>query len=144
MPAAADPAEVAPPSSEPAPEPARSSPPPAPYPTYPSPPPAPSAPPPDYAAPADGYPAPYGYAAAAQPRASRNLRTMIAAGILIVVLLLGIMGYLFAGYVFASSRISAAAGAINALDSRRSYVNTTFDFLEQQASTLGPQPHGSV
>lgn len=69
---------------------------------------------------------------------------MIAAGILIVVLLLGIMGYLFAGYVFASSRISAAAGAINTLDSRRGYVNTTFDLLEQQAATLGTQTDGSV
>ena len=59
-------------------------------------------------------------------------------------LLLGIMGYVFAGYVYASSRISAAAGAINTLDSRRSYVNTTFDLLEQQASTLGTQSDGSV
>src|SRR2546430_10782525 len=109
MPAAADPAEVAPPSSEPAPEPSRSSPPPAPYPTYPSAPPAPSAPPPDYAAPASGYPAPYGQAAAAQPRASRNLRTMIAAGILLVVLLFGVMGHLFSGDWFSSSRISPPA-----------------------------------
>jgi len=69
---------------------------------------------------------------------------MIAAGILIVVLLLGIMGYVFAGYVVAASRISAAAGAINTLDSRRSYVNTTFDLLDQQAATLGTQTDGSV
>ncbi|TME55074.1 MAG: hypothetical protein E6I58_11055 [Chloroflexi bacterium] len=124
-------------------EPARAAPTPA-YPSYPSAPPAPSAPPPDYAAPVSAYPAPYGYASAAQPRASRNLRTIIAAGILVVVLLLGIMGYVFAGYVYASSRISAAAGAINTLDSRRSYVNTTFDLLEQQASTLGTQSDGSV
>ncbi len=69
---------------------------------------------------------------------------MIAAGILIVVVLLGVMGYVFAGYLYASSQISAAAGAITALDAHRSYVNTTFDLLEQQASTLGTPSDGST
>lgn len=119
--------------------------PPAPYPTYPSAPPAPYAPAPEYTAPAPGYAPPYGYPAVpAQPRSSRNLRTLIVGGILIVVLLLAIMGYVFAGYVYASSRISVAAGAINKLDSHRSYVNTTLDLLEQQAATIGTQTDGSV
>jgi hypothetical protein len=69
---------------------------------------------------------------------------MIVGGILVVVLLLATMGYVSAGYVFASTRISTAAGAINRLDAHRSYVNTAFDTLEQQAATLGTQTGGTV
>ena len=69
---------------------------------------------------------------------------MIAAGVLIVLVLLAVIGYALAGYVLASSRISAATGAIGTLDAHRSYVNTTFDLLEQQGATLGTQADGSM
>jgi hypothetical protein len=61
---------------------------------------------------------------------------VIAAGILIVVLLVGVVGYAVAGYALATSRISDAASAINTLNAHRSYVNTTFDLLDQQVTAL--------
>lgn len=61
---------------------------------------------------------------------------VITAVIVVVVLLVGIIGYVFAGYAYASVRISDAANAINAVDAHRGYVNTTFDLLDQQVSSF--------
>jgi hypothetical protein len=86
---------------------------------------------PDYAAPAHAYAMPQG-----QYLVSRSLGVVIAAVVVIVVLLVGIVGYVFAGYAYASSRISDASTAINTATAHRSYVNTTFDLLDQQLASL--------
>jgi hypothetical protein len=61
---------------------------------------------------------------------------VIGAVVVIVVLLVGIISYVFAGYAFASSRISDASVAISTATAHRSYVNTTFDLLDQQLMSL--------
>jgi len=95
-------------------------------------PPAAYPPAPGYAAPPYyGYPPPPG-----QHRVSRNVRLAIAAGIVIGVLLVGVLGYVVAGFAFASSRISDATSAINASQGHRSYVDSTFDLLDQQVIAL--------
>jgi hypothetical protein len=71
-----------------------------------------------------------------QPRASRNLWVVITAVVVVAVLLVGVIAYVGAGYALASSRISDATGAINGANAHRSYVNTTFDLLDQQVSTF--------
>lgn len=71
-----------------------------------------------------------------QLRASRNLWVVITAVVVVAVLLVGVIAYVVAGYAFASSRISDATGAINGANAHRSYVNTTFDLLDQQVSTF--------
>lgn len=86
---------------------------------------------PGYATPAYGYPTP-----PVQPRASRNLWVVMTAVVVVAVLLVGVIAYVVAGYAFASSRISDATGAINGANAHRSYVNTTFDLLDQQVSTF--------
>lgn len=111
-------------------------PPPAPYP-------APQPPPPLYAAPsyyppASAYATPaYGYPPApARRKSSRNLWLVITAAVVIVVLLVAVVAYVGAGYALASSRISDASGAINRASAHRSYVNTTFDLVDQQLSSF--------
>jgi hypothetical protein len=69
-------------------------------------------------------------------RVSRNLRVVIASVVVVVVLLIGVIAYVSAGYVYASSRISDAGGAINGASAHRAYVNTTFDLLDQQVSSF--------
>jgi hypothetical protein len=61
---------------------------------------------------------------------------VITAAVVIVVLLVGVIAYVGGGYAFASSRISNASGAINRASAHRSYVNTTFDLLDQQLSSF--------
>jgi hypothetical protein len=60
------------------------------------------------------------------------------------VLLVGVIAYVSAGYVYASSRISDAGGAINGASAHRAYVNTTFDLLDQQVSSLAPMSDAKV
>jgi len=67
---------------------------------------------------------------------SQNLRVVIASVVVVVVLLIGVIAYVSAGYVYASSRISDASGAINGASVHRAYVNTTFDLLDQQVSSF--------
>ena len=69
-------------------------------------------------------------------RVSGNLRVVIASVVVVVVLLIGVIAYVSAGYVYASSRISDASGAINGASAHRAYVNTTFDLLDQQVGSL--------
>jgi hypothetical protein len=69
-------------------------------------------------------------------RVSGNLRVVIASVVVVVVLLIGVIAYVSAGYVYASSRISDASGAINGASAHRAYVNTTFDLLDQQVSSF--------
>lgn len=79
----------------------------------------------------------YGHAAPpGQFRVSRNVWVVIAAVIVVVALLVGVIGYVFAGYAFASSRISDATGVVNTVNAHRSYVNTTFDLLNQQIKSF--------
>jgi hypothetical protein len=52
------------------------------------------------------------------------------------VLLVGVIGYVAVGYAYGSSRISEATGAINSVEAHRSYVNTTFDLIDQQVMTF--------
>ena len=61
---------------------------------------------------------------------------VITAIVVVAVLLVGVIAYVVTGYVFASSRISDASGAINGASAHRSYVNTTFDLLDQQVSSF--------
>jgi hypothetical protein len=61
---------------------------------------------------------------------------VITAVVVVAVLLVGVIAYVVAGYAFASSRISDAGGAINGASAHRSYVNTTFDLLDQQVSSF--------
>jgi hypothetical protein len=121
-----------------------------PPPAYPPPPSEPPAAPPAYPSPPEAAPAAYpapGYYGAPQygyppppsrHRASRgNLVMIITAIVVIVVLLVGVVGYVIAGYAYASSRISDATGAIDTVNAQRNYVNTTFDLLIQQVTSLG-------
>ncbi|HEV3103159.1 MAG TPA: hypothetical protein VG426_12585 [Candidatus Dormibacteraeota bacterium] len=79
----------------------------------------------------------YGYAPAPPVhRASASVRAVIASVVVVVVLLVGVIGYGLGGYAFGSSRISDVTGAINSVQAHRSYVNTTFDLLDQQVATL--------
>jgi hypothetical protein len=47
-----------------------------------------------------------------------------------------VIGYALGGYAYGSTRISEATGAIDSVQAHRSYVNTTFDLLDQQVATL--------
>ena len=71
-----------------------------------------------------------------QYRVSRNLWLVISAVVVVVTLLVGAIGYIFAGYAYTSSRISNAAGAVSAVNSHRSLVNTTFALLDEQVASL--------
>ncbi|HSS95164.1 MAG TPA: hypothetical protein VLR46_14415 [Candidatus Dormibacteraeota bacterium] len=117
---------------------------PQPYPPPPSGPPeelAPAIPAPDYApVPAYGAPASGAYQSGTPYRVSRNLWVVITTLVVVVLLVVGAIGYVVAGYVFASSRISDAGAAIGATSSHRSYVNTTFDLLDQQVGSLDTTP----
>ena len=102
----------------------------------PAPPPAPPAtaydpPAPAYTTPAYGYPP-----APVQRRSSRNLWVVIAAVVVVAVLVIGVIAYVAAGYAFASSRISDATNAVNALNAHRTYVNATFDLLGTQLTSF--------
>ena len=61
---------------------------------------------------------------------------VIASVVVVVVLLVGVIAYVSAGYVYASSRISDARGAIDGAIAHRAFVNTTFDLLDQQLSSF--------
>ncbi|HEX9099310.1 MAG TPA: hypothetical protein VF956_07485 [Candidatus Dormibacteraeota bacterium] len=106
-------------------------PPPTPYAAPTQPPPPAYAPTPGYAAPAYGYPPPPG-----RPRNASNLWMIITAVVVVALLLVGAIAYVVAGYAFASSRISDASSAINGASAHRSYVNTTFDLLDQQVTSF--------
>jgi hypothetical protein len=71
-----------------------------------------------------------------QRHVSRNLWVVVASVVVVVVLLIGVIAYVSAGYVYASSRISDASGAINGASAHRAYVSTTFDLLDQQVSSF--------
>jgi hypothetical protein len=61
---------------------------------------------------------------------------LITAVVVVVVLLVGVIAYVVTGYAFASSRISDATSAVNAMNAHRGYVNTTFDLLGQQLTSF--------
>jgi hypothetical protein len=61
---------------------------------------------------------------------------VITAVVVVAVLLIGAIAYVSAGYAFASSRISDATNAVNALNAHRGYVNATFDLLGTQLTSF--------
>jgi hypothetical protein len=61
---------------------------------------------------------------------------VIAVVVVVAVLLVGVIAYVAAGYAFASSRISDATNAVNAMNVHRGYVNTTFDLMGQQLTSF--------
>jgi hypothetical protein len=69
-------------------------------------------------------------------RVSRKFWLVISAVVVVITLLVGIFGYVVAGYAYASSRISNAAGAVSAISSHRTLVNTTFALLDEQVASL--------
>jgi hypothetical protein len=69
---------------------------------------------------------------------------VITSVVVVVVLLVGVIGYVLAGYLYASSRISDASGAINGASAHRAYVNTTFDLLDQQVSSFAAMTDAKV
>jgi len=69
---------------------------------------------------------------------------VVTAGVVVVVLLVGAIAYVVAGYAFASSRIADASGAINGASAHRSYVNTTFDLLDQQVTSFAGMTDAKV
>ena len=69
-------------------------------------------------------------------RISRRLWVVIAAIVVVVALLVGTIAYVFAGFAYMSARISAGENAINAVNAHRSFVNTTFDLLDQQVGSF--------
>ena len=89
-----------------------------------------------YAAPEYGAPA-YSQAPPQVPyRVSRNVRVVIAAVIVGVVLLIGVIGYAFVGYIDATNRISLAANVISHANGHRSQAITTFDLIDQQVTSM--------
>jgi hypothetical protein len=69
---------------------------------------------------------------------------VIVSVVVVVVLVVGVIAYVSAGYVYASSRISDASGVINGASAHRAYVNTTFDLLDQQVSSFAPMSDAKV
>src|SRR6267143_742172 len=69
-------------------------------------------------------------------RVSGRVWLVISAVVVVVTLLVGIIGYVVAGYAYASSRISNAAGTVSAVNLHRSLVNTTFTLLDEQVGSL--------
>jgi len=80
-------------------------------------------------------PPPYGYAPApAVHGPARGFGLAIAAGIVALVLVIGVLSYAIGGYLIASNRIANAAAAINAVDSQRTTINSSFDTIQQVMS----------
>jgi hypothetical protein len=66
---------------------------------------------------------------------SRGFQLAIAAGIVGLVVAFGAVSYGVGGYLIASNRISRATGVINAVDSHRASINTSFDDIQQLLSS---------
>ena len=90
--------------------------------------PAPYVPPPDYAAP-PGFGAPV---AAAPPR---NMRPIITAVAIIVVLLVVVIGYAAAGFAFATSRIDSARSSYNAVVAHQNSITDTVNSFNSKFTT---------
>jgi len=91
-----------------------------------------SEPPPPAPHPSPWYPPPaYGYApvpAAHGP--ARGFGLPIAAGIIALVLVIAVVSYGIGGYVVVSDRVSGAAGVVNAVDTHRPSINSSFDDIQ--------------
>jgi len=60
----------------------------------------------------------------------------ITAGTAAFLILIGAVGYGIGGYLFASNRISNAAGAINLASAHRASINTSFDLMASQIASF--------
>lgn len=83
----------------------------------------PAAPPPAYAPP----PAPTG---------GSGLRTIIVAGVLVAVIVIGLVGYAAVGYAFAQTRISNADKALNTVISHQNQLNDAFKAIDTNFTSL--------
>ncbi len=90
--------------------------------------PAPYVPPPDYAAP-PGYGAPV----AAAP--ARNMRPVIIAVAIVVLLLVVVIGYTAAGFAFATSRIDSARTSYNAVVAHQNSITDTVNSFNSKFTT---------
>ena len=84
----------------------------------------PAAPPPAYAPPP---PAPTG---------GSGLRTIIVAGVLAAVIVIGLVGYAAVGYAFAQTRISNADKALNTVISHQNQLNDAFKAIDTNFTSL--------
>ena len=74
---------------------------------------------------------------AARSGLSRGLRTTIAVVVVIVMVLIGIIGYAVTGLAYAATRISNADRALNTVVSHQNELNATFKDIDTRFSTLG-------
>jgi hypothetical protein len=92
---------------------------------------------PPHSPPAPWYPPPtYGYAPTpATSGPSRGFGLAIAAGIVALVLVVGVASYGIGGYKVASDRVSGAAGVINSVDAHRPSINSSFDDVQHMLAS---------
>ena len=90
--------------------------------------PAPYVPPPDY-------PAPPGYGAPVAAAPARNMRPIITAVAVIVVLLVVVIGYAAAGFAFATSRIDSARNSYNAVVAHQNSITDTVNSFNSKFTT---------
>lgn len=69
-------------------------------------------------------------------RISRGSRRTIIAIVLVAVLVIGIIGYAAAGFIYAAARISSADSTLNTVISHQNQLNNTFRSIDTQSSTL--------
>jgi hypothetical protein len=97
----------------------------------------PKEPPPPAPHPSPWYPPPaYGYAPPPVAHGTaRGFGLATAAGIIALVVVVGIVSYGIAGYVAASDRVSSATGMINAVDMHRPSINSSFDDVQNMLAS---------
>jgi hypothetical protein len=81
-------------------------------------------------------PPPHGYAPPPVAHGTaRGFGLAIAAGIIALVVVIGIVSYGIGGYVAASDRVSSATDAINAVDTHRPSINSSFDDIQNMLAS---------
>lgn len=100
-------------------------------------PPPPSGPPPD----ATSYPQPPSYEPPAAappptPASQRSPRTLIAAVVAVVIVLVALVGYGISGYAYASSRISSAHHSLNTVIEHQNSITKSFNDLAKKLSEV--------
>jgi hypothetical protein len=68
---------------------------------------------------------------------SRGLRTAIIAAVMVVIVLIGIIGYAVTGLAYAATRISTADRTLNTVVSHQNSLNNTFKEIDTKFSSLG-------
>jgi hypothetical protein len=67
---------------------------------------------------------------------SRGAKTTIAVGVILVIVVVGIIGYAVAGFAYASTRNAAADKSLNTVISHQNSLNTTFKDINTKFSSL--------